>query len=251
MRISVVIIAKNEARNIAGCIKSAKLLSNDIIVVDSGSNDGTQQIAADAKAVLHLIEWKGYGDARNTGAAKAQNDWIFALDADERISKKLADTIKKLSEPDSKLIYGCRRRNYLGTTLLRFGEWGSDTTYRLYNKNFAEWDDAMVHESLSGEGSEKDMLEGFLEHYTISNLYEFRIKLQQYAQLQAQHFFEQGKKANFFKRFFSPVVGFISGYIFKLGFLDGYMGLQVAKMNAYYTWLKYNLLYKMYKNQNS
>ena len=251
MLVSVVIIAKNEAGNIAACIKSARLLSNDIIVVDSGSKDDTQEIAARAKAAVHFIEWQGYGNARNAGAALAKHEWIFALDADERISKKLADTVKKIDTPEAKVIYGCRRRNYLGTTLLRFGEWGSDTTYRIYNKNFAEWDYAMVHESLSADGNEKEMLPGFLEHYTIKNLSEFRIKLQQYAQLQALHFFDQGKKANIFKRFLSPAAGFISGYILKLGFLDGYTGLQVAKMNAYYTWLKYNLLHKMYKPQNS
>jgi len=251
MLVSVVIIAKNEAGNIAACIKSAELLSNDIIVVDSGSKDGTQEIAAQAKASLHFIDWQGYGNARNAGAAQAKHEWIFALDADERISKKLAEVIKKLDEPNEKVIYGCKRRNYLGSTLLRFGEWGSDTTYRIYNKNFAVWDDAMVHESLSADGNEKEVLPGFLEHYTINSLPEFRLKLQQYARLQAQHFFEQGKRANFFKRFLSPLAGFISGYIFKLGFLDGYTGLQVAKMNAYYTWLKYNLLYKMYKSENS
>ncbi len=247
MLISVVIIAKNEADNIAACIKSAALLSDDIIVVDSGSNDGTQLIAATWKAKVHIIEWKGYGNARNEGALQAKHNWIFALDADERISKELANAVKNINIQDEKIIYGCRRRNYFGNRLLRFGEWGLDTTYRVYNKNHVQWDDAMVHETL--EGSDKKLLPGYLEHYTIKGITEFRIKLTQYARLQALNFYEQGKKANFFKRFFSPVVNFISGYIFKLGFLDGYTGLQVAKMNAYYTWLKYNLLHKMYKEQ--
>lgn len=249
MLLSVVIIAKNEAHNIGECIKSAALLSDDIIVVDSGSNDGTQEIAMDANAMLHLITWIGYGNSRNTGAERAKHHWIFALDADERISKRLAASVKELSSIETNVIYGCRRRNYFGNKLLRFGEWGNDTTYRLYNKYYTHWDNAMVHESLSADDSQKRLLPGCLEHYTTQNLEEFRIKLNQYARLHAQNFFEQGKKANFFKRFFSPVVNFLSGYIFKLGFLDGYIGLQIATMNAYYTWLKYNLLYKMQKEE--
>ena len=247
MLISVVIIAKNEAGNIASCIKSAALLSDDIIVVDSGSSDGTQHIAAASKASVHLIEWKGYGNARNEGASQAKHDWIFALDADERISKELVNSIKHMDFHDEKVIYGSRRRNYFGKRLMRYGEWGLDSTYRIYNKNHVQWDDAMVHETL--EGNEKRLLPGHLEHYTIKGAAEFRIKLTKYARLQALNFYGKGKKANFFKRFFSPVVNFISGYIIKLGFLDGYTGLQVAKMNAYYTWLKYNLLHKMYKEQ--
>src|SRR6266542_956561 len=83
--------------------------------------------------------------------------------------------------------------------------------------------------------------------YIIKNLQEFRVKLEQYADLQARNFYEQGKRASFFKRFFSPAVNFMSGYVLKLGFLDGYAGFEIAKMNAHYTWLKYNLLYNMYK----
>src|SRR5437867_993081 len=169
MFISVVIIAKNEAHNIGECIKSAALLSDDIIVVDSGSNDGTQEIAMDANAMLHLVTWRGYGNSRNAGAEHAKHDWIFALDADERISKKLAASVKELNSLETletNVIYGCRRRNYFGNKLLRFGEWGNDTTYRLYNKNYKHWDDAMVHESLSPPDSGKKLLPGYLEHYT-------------------------------------------------------------------------------------
>jgi glycosyltransferase involved in cell wall biosynthesis len=247
MLISVVIIAKNEASNIAACIESAGLISDDIIVVDSGSNDGTQEIALKANALVHIISWQGYGNSRNAGAAQAKHDWIFGLDADERICKRLANAIKEIDNSEPHIIYGCKRRNYYGNKVLQYGEWGNDTTYRLYNKNCAHWDNAMVHESLIAEGIEKKLLPGSLEHYTINNLQEFRVKLEQYAKLQARNFYEQGKRAGFLKRFFSPAVNFLSGYIFKLGFLDGYAGFEIAKMNAHYTWLKYNLLYNMYK----
>src|SRR5215216_1545034 len=123
MLISVVIIAKNEANNIAACIESAGLITDDIIVVDSGSSDGTQEIALKANASVHLITWKGYGNSRNTGAAQAMHDWIFALDADERISKKLAQAIKELNNVRRETIYGCRRRNYYGKKVLHYGEW--------------------------------------------------------------------------------------------------------------------------------
>jgi glycosyltransferase involved in cell wall biosynthesis len=247
MLISVVIIAKNEANNIAACIESAGLISDDIIVVDSGSNDGTQEIALKANASVHLITWQGYGNSRNTGANHAKYDWVFALDADERISKGLASAIKEIGNPPPQMVYGCWRRNYYGKKVLHYGEWGNDTIYRLYNKNYARWDDAMVHECLTAKNIEKKLLPGYIEHYTIKNLQEFRVKLEQYADLQARNFYEQGKRASFFKRFFSPAVNFMSGYVLKLGFLDGYAGFEIAKMNAHYTWLKYNLLYNMYK----
>lgn len=249
MLLSVVIIAKNECCHIAECIKSAELLSNDIIVVDSGSHDNTNLIALKANASVHQINWQGYSHARNTGADHAKHEWIFALDADERISAHLAKTINNLNIINNQKIFGCKRRNYLGNRRVRYGEWGNDITYRLYNKIYTHWNEALVHETLSATPKQKLVLDGYIDHYTAESISEFKSKLEKYAQLQACSYLNRGKKATFLKRFFSPLVNFLSGYVFNLGFLDGYTGLQIANMNAYYTWLKYNLLYEL-QNKN-
>ncbi len=242
-QISVVIIAKNEMQNIGDCIMSAKLVSNDIIVADSGSEDGTQTLVLKYGARLHETTWKGYGQTRNEATALTINKWILALDADERISPELATAINGCLMDNNKILFGFKRKSFLARKKIRFGEWGRDRVYRLYNKDQANWDAQLVHENITGNGIVKKLIPGELLHYTMKDMEEYQAKTILYANLSAKKYADQGKKATWIKRYVSPVFSFIQNYLFRLGFLDGKEGLIIAYTSAKYVFLKYKFLH--------
>jgi len=248
--ISVIIITKNEANNIVDCIKSAQQISNDIIVADSSSEDETAQLVHLTGAKLLPVEWKGYGQTRNLAALTAANDWILALDADERITPALAATINNLQLQNTKLLYGFKRINFFAKKEIHFGEWGTDKIYRLYNRNEASWNVLLVHEKIEGEKIVNKILAGELLHYTVKDLSHYNTKTILYAQLSATKYAAQGKKPLLIKRFASPVFSFIQNYIFRLGFLDGKEGLMIAYTYSQYIYLKYKFLKKLLKQKS-
>ncbi len=241
--ISVIIIAKNEAENIVDCVLSAALVSNDIIVADNGSTDNTPTIATKAGARVLNVAWNGYGQTRNEAAALAANDWILALDADERITPQFATAINNLSLTNTRVLYGCKRENFLAAKKIRFGEWGRDKVHRLYNRHQSWWNLMLVHENITGNNVCKKIIPGSLLHYTMKDMAEYQAKTILYAQLSADKYAAQGKKASLVKRFISPVFSFLQNYIFRLGFLDGREGFIIAYTSSRYIFLKYKFLH--------
>ncbi len=219
------------------------MLSDDIVVVDTDSNDNTVALARKAGARVINQEWRGYGYARNLGAEKAKNDWIISLDADERVTPKLARTIKKTNLSNNHL-YQFNRDNFIGLRLIRFGTAGFDKVIRLYNRNYASWDLTVVHEKLNGNCSVKKIT-GSLRHYSMKDIADYREKSVIYAKLSAQKYYAMGKQAGFIKRYISPGFNSIKSYIFQLGFLDGKTGFHLARAIAHYTWLKYEFLHQL------
>jgi len=246
-RISVVIITCNEENNIADCILSAKKISKDIIVVDCGSNDKTIAIANKFGTRSFAIEWNGYGHSRNFGALQATNDWILALDADERVSDELAESINQIHFTECNWIYKFRRENYLSKKKIRFGTLGFETVKRIYNRQHSKWDLTLVHEKLIGKNLIQKEINGKLFHYGLKDLTDYKSKAKLYAQLSAEKYFLQRKKSSFLKQLSSPFFNSIKSYFFQFGFLDGKQGLIIATMIAYYSWLKYFYLSQLLK----
>ena len=247
MEISVVIIAKNEEKNIIECLESALLISRDVIVADTGCTDNTVALAKSKGATVVFLAWNGYGNARNEAAKVAKYDWIFALDADERITPSLANSIMKLSLNEKSILYGCKRESFLVNKKIKHGDWGRDKVFRLYNRQLTSWDLAPVHENILQKGLTKKIIEGSLLHYTMDSIDTFYKKTINYATLSASKYFQQHKKATFIKRFGSPLFAFLQSYLLRLGCLDGIEGYIIAKYSAFYVWKKYELLSKMYK----
>lgn len=245
--LSVVIITHNEENNIIDCIHSARLISDDIIVVDAGSIDKTKGLAFAAGAKVFSVVWEGYGASRNFGASRAMNDWILALDADERISKELAVAIHELKFPNTDCIYKFRRKNYLSSRKIRFGTLGFETVKRIYNRNHAQWDLTLVHEKLISSSPVKKLISGYIDHFGLKNEDDYKAKAILYAQMSAKKYFLQSKRINLHKRYFSPIFNSVKSYIFQLGFLDGHTGWISAKTIAYYSWLKYFYLQQLWK----
>ena len=240
--ISIIIITKNEERNIGDCITTARQISNDIVVVDSGSTDATISIAIEKGARVISVQWNTYGHSRNIGASEALYDWIISLDADERITPQLSETLKKIPLGETNVIYRFKRINFYGNKKISFGDLGFDKPYRLYNRRSTKWNMNLVHEELIKANLKIKVLNASLLHYGIQNNLAYLEKMSHYARLSAYKYLLQERKAGFIKRFISPLFNSFKSYILQLGFLDGRKGFEIARTIAYYTWLKYYYL---------
>jgi len=247
-RLSVVIVCKNGAKVISETIKSFAGLTDDILIYDNGSTDGTQGIVKRSEAKLVEGNWGGFGKTKNKANELAKHDWILSLDADEAIDDELKRNLLQLDLGNDMKVYEFRFKNFLGNTWLRFGEWGNDKHIRLFNRQKIKWDNAEVHESLLlPNETEKTMVPGYVLHKTAATIKEYEEKMKNYAALNARKYFKQGKTTGEFKIFFSAFFSFIKNYFFKLGFLDGVTGFHCAKINAGYTFLKYKKLKELHQ----
>lgn len=244
--ISVVIIAKNEAHIIGNTLQSLHGLTDDIIVVDSGSSDDTVSLCQKSGAKVIETTWDGYGANKNKGITAAKYDWILSLDADEAVDTLLKKSLSSLEPADELVAYELSYRNFFCNKLIRFGVWANDRHVRLFNRRKVKWDDAAVHENLIFPPDVKVLtLQGYVLHYTVHSLKEFTDKTVAYAYSNARKYHLQGKKAGFVKLYIAPAFSFIQHYIIRLGFLDGWEGYLICKTNAWYTFLKYAFLDEM------
>ena len=147
IKISAVIISRNEVDRIGDCIQSLQALTDDIVVVDSGSTDGTQDKARDLGANVFEIGWNGYGANKNFGHTKTQNDWILSIDADESLSPKLVEEIQN-TKLNSGNVYAIDRQNYYLGKKINHSGWSPDWVLRIFNKNEVKWNENLVHEKL-------------------------------------------------------------------------------------------------------
>jgi glycosyltransferase involved in cell wall biosynthesis len=245
-KLSIVIVCKNGAKVIEETIKSFSGLTDDILVYDNGSTDGTQEIVKRTETKLFEGSWEGFGKTKNKANALAKYDWILSLDADEAIDDELKKSLLDLDLSDESKVYDLRFKNFLGNKWLRFGEWGDDKHIRLFNRQKIKWNDAEIHESLILPAETKIiLLKGNVLHKTATDIHEYKHKMIKYAELNAEKYFRQGKRSNSIKMFFSAIFSFIKNYFFKLGFLDGVTGYHCALINAQYTFQKYDLLKKL------
>jgi len=242
-RLSVVIVCKNGAKVIDETIKSFSRLTDDILIYDNGSTDGTKEIVKQSNARLVEGSWEGFGKTKNKGNSLAKYDWILSLDADEAIDEELKEHLLQLDLSDGKKVFEFKFKNFLGAKWLRYGEWGDDKHIRLFNRKKINWNDADVHESLLLPKDVKVIsIPGYVLHKTAPDIASYEHKMENYAVLNAEKYFKQQKSAGSFKMFFSAAFSFIKNYFFKLGFLDGTTGYHCARINARYTFLKYKKL---------
>lgn len=248
--LSVVIICKNAVLTVEQTIYSARTVSDDIVVVDSGSTDGTQLLVQKAGVRLIESEWLGYGATKNLGNRAAQNDWILSLDADEALSDELAASISAIDWADKNKVYTIRRLNYLGPQPIRFGEWRNDWVVRLFHREVVQWDTAPVHENLViPQNVEIKKLQGVLHHYTANSIEAYTRKLDQYAHLMAERYHARGKRSSLLRIYGAPLFHFLKYYFLHLGVLDKKAGWQIACAHALYTYKKYKELKRLNRHR--
>lgn len=232
-KLSAVLITKNESANIAACLKTLAW-ADEIVVLDTGSEDDTMQIAEKLGAqVFKLGQWEGFGKAKQHAVDLATNDWILSIDADERLSAELQKELMALRERDfeHKAWHLKRRSYYLGKPI-RFCGWQNDAPLRLFDRTKGGFNDLLVHEGIKVQ-QEQANCQNLMHHLTYPTLESHFRKIRFYAQLADQ------QKESCFIAALRAAHKFFKMYIIKLGFLDGWQGFLLCKNSAWGIWYKY------------
>ena len=244
MKISFCLITLNEEENLPRCLRSCADLADEIVVLDSGSADGTARIAAEFGARFVHQDWLGYVGQKNKVLSLAQNEWVFSLDADEELSPVLRDEIRvlKQSEPtDDVSGFSMPRCVLYEGRWIRHGDWYPDRLTRLFRREHVKFAGGRVHERLEISGAVTP-LRGDLHHYSFRDAADHRARGDRYAKLWAQDKYEAGKTAGALSPGLHGAFRWLRGYVLRRGFLDGAQGWRIAKISASETALKYRLL---------
>ena len=239
------LITRNAAAVLAPCLESLAF-ADEIVVVDSGSSDGTAEIARRFGARLVQKEWLGFGRQKQYAVDQARHDWVLCLDADETVSPRLAASIQAaLAAPVSPVYRMPRRNRFLGRWLSH-GEGYPDWSPRLFNRMNARWSDDLVHEKVLYAVT-PGTLQGDLMHDSADDLTAYLERQNRYTTLAARQAYELGRSAGFFHLLLSPVVRFFKFYVFRFGFLDGMPGLLHISIGCMNSYLKYAKLIELRK----
>lgn len=229
-KLSVVIITRNEEKFIGEAIKSS-LFADEVLILDSGSIDNTCDIAKNLGAKVYSQDWLGFGAQKNKAIDLANNNWVFVLDSDERITDELKEEILEiLKNPQNNGYFVARLNNFFGKNIKTCGLY-PDYSIRLFNKTKAKFNEVSVHESVQLK-TNIGYLKNHMIHFAYDNIEEFIKKQNRYSTL-------NHKKKSIFKALVNPYWTFFKLYILKKGFLDGWYGFVIAKLYAQYTFWKY------------
>lgn len=243
-KLSVIIITKNEAANIRACLESVAW-ADEIIVVDSGSSDITVEICKGFGVQVHVHDWPGFGAQKNRALGYATNEWVFSIDADERVTPELRAAIEAvLRKDDTCTAYRVSRLSSYCGRFMRHSGWHPDHIVRLFRRAAARFSDDLVHESVEVQGS-IGILNGELLHYSYLNLEQTLDKLNSYSTAAARVQQQRGKQCGLATAVAHGIWSFIRTYFLRAGFLDGREGFMLAVLNAehsYYRYLKLMLL---------
>jgi len=243
---SVVIITRNAATQLAACLESVSF-ADEIVLVDSGSVDGTAELAAARGARVLQREWQGFGAQKQFAVEAARHDWVLCLDADERVSEPLQVSIlAALAEPAAQAYTLARRNRFMGRWL-RHGEGYPDWSLRLFDRRNARWSDDTVHEKVLTD-STVARIAGDLLHDSAETLAAYLDKQNRYTSMQAEALFKAGKRAGVAQLLLSPALRFAKFYFLRLGFLDGAAGLVHIVIGCCNSFIKYAKLMALQRN---
>jgi len=251
-KLSVVIITKNEEENIGNCLKSIKEIADEIVVVDSFSNDNTEKICQTFQVVFIQNKFEGHIQQKNFALDQASYDYVLSLDADEMLSSDLRNAISEIKNQYLHDAYEFNRlTNYCGKWIHHSG-WYPDRKIRLWNKNKGRWgginphDKVIMNEDATVKRIKKDIL-----HYSIKSIDQHLQVINTFSTIAAKEKFRMNKKPSFYKMHLNPSWKFVKRYFFNLGFLDGYSGYLICRLSAFSTFLKYAKLKQLHKEAKS
>lgn len=249
-RISATIITYNEEKNIERCLKSLQGVADEIIVVDSFSNDRTKEICAKYNVSFFERKFKGYSDQKNWAIEQTTNDIILSIDADEELSEKLKNSILEVKNNWQLDGYFFNRMtNYCGKWVKHSG-WYPDKQFRLWDKSMGKWNENKIHEKVQLElTSSTGFLKGDLLHYSFYSIHQHIAQINKYSELKADQLYLKGKKTNILKIIFKPLIKFLKHYIINFGFLDGFTGLVISTNSAHSEFLKQIKLQQKYNEK--
>lgn len=238
-KISACIISFNEENKIEDCLKSLEGVVDEIIVVDSLSNDRTKEIAGKYTDKIYDQKFLGHVEQKNIAVEKANNDWILSLDCDERLTDELKNSILKIKNNlESADAYRMARKTFYVYRWLNHC-WYPDFKVRLFNRKSARWGGTNPHDRIEVDGDNIVTLKGDMQHYSFNSISEHVKTIDSFTEIGAEEILKKGKSVNLASPFTHGVWTFIKLYIFKKGFMDGYAGLVVAVLSGMHAFIKY------------
>ena len=255
MKISATIITFNEQSNIKAACESVAW-ADEVVVVDSNSTDQTRELAEACGARVITNAWPGFGAQKQFAVEQAKHDWIFSLDADERVSDELRNSIQSLRSANESALadgYEIARRTYYQQRWIRGGGWYPDRQLRLFKKTKGRWKERHIHESvMMNPGARVGKLAGDLLHYTSQDAaHHHRMIGERYAPLAALQMFEDGRRTSVLGVASAGPAAFIRSLILKGGLRDGFAGFTIASFAAHHAFLKHLMLWERQRNTNN
>lgn len=245
--LSAVIITCNEERRLAACLESLAF-ADEIVVVDSGSSDGTLDIALQYGARIVRQEWLGFGRQKQFAVSCAVHDWVLCLDADERVSTELRASIEAAMRNPLWGAYRFPRRNRFMGRWLKHGEGYPDWNLRLFHRAHSRWSEDAIHEKVLLDTT-LGTLRGDLLHESEESIAAYLEKQNRYTTLQAEALHREGKRAHIGNLLVSPALRFVKFYGVRLGFLDGVPGLVHILIGCFNSFAKYAKLMALNKRE--
>jgi glycosyltransferase involved in cell wall biosynthesis len=249
--LSVVLITHNAAAQLAECLASVAF-ADEVVVVDSGSDDGTVALATRYGARVVAKQWLGFGRQKQFAVEQAAHDWVLCLDADERVSPELAASVVRALQSPAAPAYRMARRNRFLGRWLRHGEGYPDWSVRLFDRRHARWSDDEVHEKVvcaAAPGTRVGTLAGDLLHESGEDLGRYLEKQNRYTALAALDLHRRGRRVGLAVLALSPLLRFIKFYLLRLGFLDGLPGLVHISIGCMNSFMKYAKLIELHRIQ--
>jgi len=243
-RLTVCVVAQNEQENLPRCLRSLQDIADEIIVVDGGSTDRTQEIATEFGAKVSVRPFTNHADQKNFAASLSSHEWVFLVDADEELSEELKESVREWrgSAPQYEVYEMSRLTWYLGAWI-RHSRWYPDRQRRIYRRDKAIFNGA-IHSALR-YGGKIGRLRGDLLHYTVRDFSQHEAKLEKYTNTIAQEMFDQGRRDWRAAMWLAPSWSWIHHFVLGAGFLDGHRGALIAKMAACGVRLKFQKLGKL------
>jgi glycosyltransferase involved in cell wall biosynthesis len=252
-KISSIIIAKNEEKNIRRCIESQlNCIDEIVIIIDTNSNDKTLEIVKSFPQIkFEKVNWMGYAKTKQYAVSLTSNEWILWVDADEVVTLQLCDEIIKFkgSSPVMSAYSIPRLANFLGRWIKHSG-WYPGRVIRLFNKNKASFSEKDVHEDLLVDGG-IGQLQNVIEHYTDPSIKHYFEKFNNYTSLAAEELYGKDKEFHLSDIILRPIFIFIKMYIIKKGFLDGIQGFILAVFSSAYVFTKYSKFWELKNKKES
>ena len=240
--ISVAMIVKNEAQDLAQCLETVQGWTDEIVILDSGSTDDTKRIALNYGAKFYEnADWLGFGKQRQLAQQYVTSDYVLWLDADERVTPELRESIKQAVQLDSPhTVYELPRVSEVFGREIRHSGWYPDYVVRLYRTDYANYNDSLVHEKVEFPANARiEKLKGDLQHFTYKSIHHYLVKSANYAKAWADQRQAKGKKATLWQGVSHAIGCFVKMYLLKAGFLDGKQGFLLAVLSAHSTLVKY------------
>lgn len=238
--LAVVVVARDEEDRIGDCLASVSWADELVVVVDAATTDRTAEIAREHGASVVVRPWAGFVEQKNFALERATCPWVLSLDADERVSPRLAAEIREAigaAPADVTAADFPRRTFYLGRWIAH-GGWYPDRKTRLVRRGRGRWTGSELHERLEAQGR-TIALGGDLLHHTYRDLSDHLRRIDRYTSETARAWVAAGRRASIAAALVSPPLKFIKMYLLQAGFLDGAPGLFIAALGGYYVFLKH------------